>query len=44
LRLAQSFGASKQGRIFEKHHRRLSVAIALLAGWLVIQYLALILP
>jgi len=44
LRMAQSFAASEQKTLFERQHNRVSIAMALLALWLVIQYVALIVP
>ena len=42
MRLAQSFGASEQKELFRRQNNRVSVAMALLALWLVLQYVALI--
>jgi hypothetical protein len=44
LRMARTFAASEQRTIFERQHHRMSIATALLALWLVIQYVALIVP
>ena len=44
LRLAQTFGADEQKRMFEKQSNRVSIAMGLLAIWLVVQYIALIIP
>ena len=44
MRMAQSFGASEQKQMFERQHNRVSIAMALLALWLVVQYVALIVP
>ena len=41
-RLAQSFGASEQKELFQRQNNRVSIAMALLALWLVLQYVALI--
>lgn len=41
VRLAQS---PEQRAVFQKQHSRVSIAMALLAVWLVVQYLALIVP
>jgi hypothetical protein len=43
-RLAQSFGPSEQRTLFERQNNRVSIAMALLALWLVVQYAALIVP
>jgi hypothetical protein len=44
MRVAQSIAASEQKTLFERQHNRVSIAMALLALWLVIQYVALIVP
>ena len=44
LRMVQPFGASEQKAMFERQHNRVSIAMALLALWLVVQYVALIVP
>jgi hypothetical protein len=44
LRLAQTFGTGEQKALFERQSSRVSIAMALLALWLVIQYAALIVP
>lgn len=41
VRLAQS---PEQKAVFQKQHSRVSIAMALLAIWLVLQYIALIVP
>ena len=44
VRLAQAFGANEQREMFERQNNRVSIAMALLALWLVVQYVALIVP
>lgn len=44
MRMSQAFGASEQRDMFERQHNRVSIAMALLALWLVVQYVALIVP
>ena len=41
-RMAQSFGAGEQKQMFERQNNRVSIAMALLALWLLLQYAALI--
>ena len=44
MRMSQAFGANEQREMFERQHNRVSIAMALLALCLVVQYLALIVP
>ena len=44
MRMSQAFGANEQRQMFERQHNRVSIAMALLALWLVVQYVALIVP
>ena len=44
MRMSQAFGANEQRDMFERQHNRVSIAMALLALWLVVQYVALIVP
>ena len=44
LRVTSSYGPGEQKEALQRHHQKLSIAIALLAAWLLIQYLPLIYP
>ena len=44
LRVTESLGPGELKRVFQRHHKRISIAMGLLAAWLVVQYLPLVYP
>jgi len=44
LRVTASLGPGEVKRLFEQHHKRISIAIGLLAAWLMVQYMPLVYP
>lgn len=42
MRVTASYGPGELRNAFERHHKRLNIAIALLAAWLIVQYLPLL--
>ncbi len=43
-RLTASLEPGELKRVFQQHHKRISIAIGFLAAWLVVQYLPLVYP
>jgi hypothetical protein len=43
-RVTGSLGPGEVKAVFRRHHKRLNIAIALLAAWLILQYAPLVYP
>jgi hypothetical protein len=44
MRVTASLAAGELKLAFQRHHRRMTIALALLAAWLIVQYLPLVYP
>lgn len=43
-RVTASYGPGELKRAFQQHHKRVTIAIGLLAAWLMLQYAPLVYP
>ena len=44
MRVTAALGTGELKQAFQRHHKRMTIAMALLALWLIVQYLPLVYP
>ena len=44
MRVTAALGSGELKRAFQRHHTRMTIAMGLLAAWLIVQYLPLVYP